>query len=306
MCNLFSNTELEQPTIFPVYAHNNDIAGAAHEGCARDLIKWLQDIHAGILSDKSALPPLVSYEDDASPIRNILSNQIRLLPHVKGINGNITSTRIDKVIVFGSEVLENYCKTPYASAYIKTIIQLCLRNIDQSMEILKSQIQEVVDREATKDGFHHVLTEIAFLEVRRHRLSKTHSMVPVSLNGSHHLPYLSIFRETDLTLKLNSQTPSALHALFFRLLKQLFIGEKDLIKDLKGCYNEVVNELKLESLGRLQRNSFNDYLNTKMTNMYHRYWRIYSIAIRNGKHVAYAGRYGSYEFKVMEKVNEGE
>lgn len=305
LCDLFSNTAIE-PTIFPVYAHRNDAVGVAHDNCVHDLIRWLQRIKAGVLSDKSALPPLVSDAQDSSAQRNILANQIRLLPvrTIDEFDENITS--IDKVIVCGSEVLQRYCETTYASDYIKNVEELWESLASESATTVKSRMEEFIHGERLKKGFHHVLTEIAFLKVRKSCLSDKHGMVPVALDGGHHLPYLSLFGNTDLTLKLKSPKSAAKHALFFKLLEQLFVGQKDLAKDLKDCYEKVVQELKLDGTGRVSKTDFHNCLNLAITRMYHQHWSIFSTAMRNGRYNSYAGKVGQYIFRVLEKTEEKE
>lgn len=106
-CDLFSNTALSNPAIFPVYAHENSAAGVGtvHASCVHDLIGWFQRIKAGILSDKSALPPLTSELEDTSALRNIIANQIRLLPLHGDGRADEAIPCIDKVLVCGSAVL---------------------------------------------------------------------------------------------------------------------------------------------------------------------------------------------------------
>lgn len=305
VCDLFSNPA-HAPTIFPVYAHQNDAVGVSHENCVHDLIRWLQKIKARILSDKSALPPLVSKQENTSAQRNILANQIRLLPTGKSANPGEASTTIDKVIVCASDVLERYCETENAKDYIEKIRHLCILNDDQSIDSIEARVREVVEGETSKHDFHHVLTELAFLQVRKSRLSGGHGLVPVALNGDHKVPYLSFFGSTDLILKLESPTPPALHKVFFKLLEQLFEEEKNLVKECKKCYDEVVKELNLESGEPLSRKSFHNCLSPKITKMYHNHWGVFSTAMRNDKYVAYAGKFGNQTFQIVDELQEKE
>lgn len=273
-CDLFSNPA-HAPTIFPVYAHQNDVAGVSHDNCVLDLIRWLRDIKARVLSDKSALPPLVSEEEDTSAQGDILAHQVRLLPAAESANPRETRTTIDKVIVCASDVLERYCKTENAKKYMEKIEHLCETNREQSIEWIEAQIRKEVEGETSKDYFHHVLTELALLQVRRSRLSGDHGMVPVALNGAHKLRYMPFFGSTDLILKLESPTPPALHKVFFKLLGQLFVEENDLVNECKNCYDDVVKELNLESGAPLSRKSFQSRLSPKITKMYRSHWSVF-------------------------------
>lgn len=304
-CDLFSNPA-HAPTIFPVYAHKNDAVGVSHENCVHDLIRWLQRVKARVLSDKSALPPLVSKQEKTSAQRNILSNQIRLLPTGKSAKPGETGTTIDKVIVCASDVLERYCETENAKNYMEHIRNLCDLNGGQSMESIEARIRQEVEGETSKDDFHHVLTELAFLQARKSHLVGDHGIVPLALNGAYKLPYLSFFGSTDLTLKLDSPTPPALHKLFFKLLEQLFVEEKDLVKECKKCYDEVITELNLESGEPSSIASFHNCLRPKISNMYQNHWSAFSTAMRNGKYVAYAGKVGKHTFQIVDKMKEQE
>lgn len=301
LCDLFSDPA-RAPTIFPVYAHDNDSAGVAHAGFVHQLIEWLQKIKARIISDKNALHPLVSDDENTSAQRNILSNQIRLLRISNSADSKESNKTIDKVILCASDVLKRYCQEDDAPDYITRIRDLCNVNHEKSMEYVEDVIPQEVNSESEKGDFHHVLTELAFLEVRESRLSEDHGIIPVALNGDHRLPYVSFFGSTDLTLKLESPTSPALHKLFFNLIGQLFVKEKDLINECKKCYDEVVQGLDLENGKPLSKASFHNCLSPKITTMYQNYWGVFSTAIRNGKYVTYAGKIGEHTFQIWEET----
>ncbi|KAG8161566.1 hypothetical protein KVR01_008553 [Diaporthe batatas] len=309
LCNLFSDP-VRAPTIFPVYAHDNESAGVAHAGIVHRIIEWLQKIKARIISDKAALHPLVSNKENASAHRNILSNQIRLLPIGNSADSKANNNAIDKVIVCASDVLKRYCEDDVALDYITRIRDLCNVNHGKSMEYIETVIRGEVDSEIETPDFHHVLTELALLEVRKSRLSGDHGMVPVALNGDHRLPYLSFFGSTDLTLKLESSTSTpgaaALHKLFFKMLEQLFVEHKDLVKECKKCYDKVAQELNLENGEPLSKETFRNCLGQNITNMYHSYWNVFSTVVHNGKYVTYAGKIGEHTFQILEATKADE
>ncbi|KAI1448546.1 hypothetical protein F5Y02DRAFT_414551 [Annulohypoxylon stygium] len=104
---------------FIVYAHENQQAGDASATNVHRLIEWLQAVGSQTISDKN---PLRQFRDnpklpsDSNAVRNILGNQIRLLPK--------HTHSVDKVIVCGSEVLENYCHNHFATQYIQHLENL--------------------------------------------------------------------------------------------------------------------------------------------------------------------------------------
>lgn len=227
------------PNIFVVYAHNNEKEGAAYDGCARQLITWLGRIHAQILSDQSPLPVFTPRVEGTRAIDNILAKQMCLLPTSRGETPVRSS--VDKIVVCGSEVLEAYCRKPCARAYIEDIIQVCTEHVGTPTETkLESMIHDRIVRECEKNNFHHVLTELAFVEVRASGNSKTQDLVPVVLNqmdlDEPLMGYLSCFQGTDVKIKLKSSDQSSLQTLFFRLLKRLYPENRDFISPFEDFY----------------------------------------------------------------------
>src|ERR1700761_8508347 len=77
----------QSPTIFLVYAHDKPNSSNAHVGCVHHLIKWLRKAGAQILSDRSLLFEVSGRESGNDAVRDILANQICLLP-VRRNTGN--------------------------------------------------------------------------------------------------------------------------------------------------------------------------------------------------------------------------
>lgn len=211
-------------SIFIVYAHDSDVAGNAGAQCVRSLIKWLLVIRSRLLSDKS--PLRWPREGGIAVAQNILSNQFCLLPR-GGITSDIEEeiTSVDKVILCGSNVLKNTMSTPSLNPYVDSIVacynQAQSRNM-QSKDI-QDEIRTIVERHCNSDGFHHVLTELALLKLRRSASPGDNgNIIPVALGGDG-MRYLSFLNNCDLFLKLGSSLGLASqHKLFFNLLRQLY------------------------------------------------------------------------------------
>lgn len=296
------------PTIFIVYAHDNEKEGAAYDECVRKLISWLERVHAQILSDHSPLPPFVSKFEGTDAVGNILSNQMCLLPPSCYGPETPKTICVDKVIVCGSQVMENYSRRPSAQAYIEEIVQICSKSAEQPIQAtLESQIRGRVENECGRDDFHHVITELAFLEFRKSSLPETDDMVPIVLNQ--HNPddapmrYLSVFYNTDVKLKLKSLAASSLHKLFFKLLKRLFPDNRDFIKSFEQCYR-ASEDVELRSGERVIREEFASIVNRRITEAYQEYWKLSCVLVRDGKLRAYTGKLGDQISQVLENVNQ--
>lgn len=212
---------------------------------------------------------------------------------------------IDKVIVCGSVVLETYCRRTSARAYIDDIIQICTNGACRSTKMtLESAIRERVDKECDRDDFHHVLTEIAFLEARRFCLSEAHGMVPVLLNETNPdqapMRYLQVFLNTDVKLKLKSSETVSLHKLYFKLLKRLFPEERDFIKSFEQCYIQTNDYVESLGSGRVSPERFANIVNRRITEAYQQYWKVSCVLMRDGKLRAYTGKLSDQMSQALE------
>ncbi|OBT67656.1 hypothetical protein VE03_03418 [Pseudogymnoascus sp. 23342-1-I1] len=248
------------PSIFIVYAHDNDGKGSAGAQCVRYLIRWLLAIRSRTLSDKSPLRS--SREGETAAARNILSNQFCLLPRdtrIGDAEDGITS--VDKVILCGSEVLRHYCEHPFTSSYIDAIVACYDEAERRNMqpEDAQSGIRRIVEEKCHSDGFHHVLTELAFLKLRRSaRLGDNDGVIPIALSGDG-MKYLPFLDNCDLFLKLDpSQCLAHQHKLFFNLLRQLYADSHThtVIDAFQECY-KVASE-RLREKGAITRAIFRE------------------------------------------------
>ena len=111
---------------------------------------------------------------------------------------------------------------------------------------------------------HHVHTELAFLQVRCQRTCAIgHGIIPVALNSGlmEHVPFLE---DTAIVLKLKSTTDLLdLQKLFFKILRQLYVGHEYVIQAFQECHDEIStsvgsstgNEMDVASRVRIRINN---------------------------------------------------
>lgn len=90
-----------------------------------------------------------------------------------------------------------------------------------------------MESKCQEPGFHHVLTELAFLQIRRNKKRNSDDVIPIRLSGGD-TKYLGFpSTETDLILKAPSD-----YRLFFKLLRHIFIDETchASIQCIEDCY----------------------------------------------------------------------
>ena len=128
---------------------------------------------------------------------------------------------MEKVILCVSQVLREYCKNEFASSYIAQIRKL-YDTQKQDMQKFEAEVRTFVKSQLKVNGFQHVLTEIAFLEIRRdHHNNGGDGIIPITLDGGE----LGIDSLSGLSVYLKFKSthgPSPPHELFFDLLKRLY------------------------------------------------------------------------------------
>jgi hypothetical protein len=123
-----------------------------------------------------------------------------------------------------------------------------LKNTDEVKKGIEGIVKEYCDKEG--EGFHHVLTELAFLEIRTIQEEKQHGIIPVVLNeDSIEIPS---FLDIGVPLRLKPQKPSksmihecqVLHRLLFNLLRQLYEDKHASINEFEDCYKKCAHSLE--------------------------------------------------------------
>jgi len=127
---------------------------------------------------------------------------------------------------------------------------------------VKDGITEIVKSYEFKEGFHHVLTEMAFLKIRWRQEKANHGIIPVVLNGQgiEELPY---FRN-DVFLRLVPKWEHATaihetqirHEFFIKLLRQTNENAFQEINEFQRCYVSCVEELRNPTVPQLDFDNF--------------------------------------------------
>lgn len=247
--NTFADTDAfikaDSPTFFLIYAHDNTSIGNANAALARDLISWLEILRAKVISDRSlSLGPWTTREDTRT-VQDILANQFCLLPKSDNNGRSDIIGKVDKIILCCSEVLQSYCNSKSTQAYTQAIKNLYTSsNRDpRSTAEFKRGLEEIVRANQYEGWFHHVLTELAFVDIRCDQEETHQSIIPVVFNGDgiKSLPFIS--KGVPLWLKLQGQTENiihpcqAVHRLLFNLLRQIYTDKHLAISEFNKCYD---------------------------------------------------------------------
>jgi len=220
------------PCSFVVYAHENEGVGEAKSQYVKEVIEWLKKIRAPNLSDNSPILLWESENDTNAAVEDILSSQMRLLPAYDG------SDKAEKVILCVSPVLRKYCENSFTSGYIEQIREL-YDTQKQNMRKFEEEIRKFVKTQLKADGFHHVLTEIAFLKIRRrHCNNGGDGIVSITLDGGdlgiESLAGLSVYLKLHSTAELAPR-----HRLFFKLLQRLYPSRHRYFHLCHKCYESL-------------------------------------------------------------------
>ncbi len=180
----FQELKLESvlPSAFVVYAHDNPHYGTADDRTAKFLIQQLFELGINMYSDQTPkgrqAQASFSTPQDAARTDDILTSQLCLLPTAIG-----SIQPVDKVMVCSSQVLGHYLQWKHYPAYCQELKAAYGLGLDkQNPTQVEAQIRQVVNTYVGYTGFHHVLTEMAFLKIRAEYLAQ-HGIIPVSLSA---------------------------------------------------------------------------------------------------------------------------
>ncbi len=260
------------PSLFLVYAHNNHRLGQADADVSQRVIQWLSNLRSNLYSDRSAsghqaLPFAATLEENAKA-NDILSSQLCLLPNHPGT--------VDHVVLCGSELLGHYMASPYYQRFCQAIQHAYQQASDTNdFAQIEAAIRKVVDANLNEKEFHHVLTELAFLQIREAHLKGEHGIIPMLLNipAEQCLPTFILDSTTIRIEESRWRAPSdwkgqqtyqdeGLHIGFFKLLKRLFVKQERYIalveeKIYQGC----LQTLREDSAHTLTAEEFLRFLN---------------------------------------------
>ncbi|KAK8103209.1 hypothetical protein PG984_016355 [Apiospora sp. TS-2023a] len=238
----------EAPSFFVVYAHDSPQHGRANDRIVRQFIEYFRIIGSKARSDRAL------HSDDAEWLasHDILQDQFCLLPKTR------STTSVDKVLLCHSEVLHAYCSDPKGKDYMERIRKVgydeARRFQYQNDCMIKVQeaIRGVVENSIAKKGFHHVLTEVALLQLRTHLgeendngYNDTSTAILVDLHRTGNIfEDLPFINPTKHYLTLSSvDAVEASHDLFFKILDRIYELKLPLIQVLKRRYTDLLQVL---------------------------------------------------------------
>ncbi len=237
-----------KPSLFLVYAHNNADYGKAEAETSKYFIERLSEIEGvKLYSDQAPMgrPYIMSPEDlkKDGKLGDILTNQLCLLPAqvIKDVKP------VDKAVVCCSEVLGNYLKWADYKKFHRELREAYLQDLDaygknneqnDTLEIRKV-LRKFSEAPEYKAGFHHVLTEIAFLQIRAEQ-PKEHGILPVSLTLNSYEECLGDFIKATVVRiedipRLEGQAQKggevyqnqSRHLVLFKLIERLLVGNNE-------------------------------------------------------------------------------
>ncbi len=245
------------PDLFLVYAHDNPAHGQADANTSKYLIDKLSKICVNLYSDQTPMgqPYSNSTENlkEDGTLADILASQLRLLP--TQLRDDVKPA--DKVVVCCSEVLGSYLKWAHYGDFYHALKKAYHQDRYQRGE---SVIRKVVAEFSHEPGFHHVLTEMAFLQIREEQLKDQHGIIPVSLTRNSfkeclgHFISPTVVRIEDISrfyeqpkAKREAYPNQNRHLVLFKLIERLLVGgheAKTFLNKLWQGYNDCISRLK--------------------------------------------------------------
>ncbi len=253
-----------KPSLFLVYAHDNPSYGNAGAAISRYLIDKLSQIRVNLYSDQTPMGQLSlraaeSWQEDGK-LEDILTSQLCLLP--TRLRDDVEP--VDKVVVCCSEVLGKYLDWPHYEAFYQELREAYRKDCEQKGTSTIREVVKAFSQEAEyKAGFHHVLTEMAFLQIRAEQLTEQHGIIPVSLTPKSSKQCMggiiasTAVRMEDIS-RLEEQAKAGRevclnqgqHLVLFKLIERLLVGSDEaqtfLNKFWQG-YDKCVFRLNKES-----------------------------------------------------------
>ncbi len=266
----------DKPSLFLVYAHENKAHGKAEAGTSKYLIEKLSQIQVVLYSDQTPIgQPYSSALGEVkkdSKLEDILTNQLCLLP------GQLRSDvkPVDKVVVCCSDVLGSYLKWREYDSFYQKLKEAYGKDREAYLNggeqgnawAIREVVREFSEEEKYKGRFHHVLTEMAFLQIRAEELKDKHGIIPVPLTRNSYDACLSKFissttvRMGDIPrFEAQAQAGEEMdpnqsrHWVLFKLIERLLVDSDEaktfLDKFWQGysnCISWLKNESKLDVL----------------------------------------------------------
>lgn len=243
------------PSTFLIYAHddeNSPAQGPASAELVLTLIAKLQEVNSKLRSDRGTVLHLTSSTDEDFKTENlILNNQACLLPE------KIAHNHVQNVIVAVSPRLNSYWNDEKGIPYVENLI----RKIDECHDVVNPESPYEFDKlvlpsletcfEAyyQREGFHHVLTELAMLKSRVQHDSNPETIFPLWLPGTvgnvylDFIPRHQVYIPYDPTWHKLLHPSEAVYAVVFRLLAKIYKREP-FVEKLNTYFQKGVKILK--------------------------------------------------------------
>ncbi len=261
------------PSLFLVYAHNNNPLGKANAEVSQGVIQWLSNLRSNLQSDRSAsghqVLPLPATPEDTAKANDILSSQLCLLPNHDG--------SVEHVVLCGSELLGRYMDPPYYRRFCEEIKRAYQETIERTDDFtqVEAAIRKVVNANLNEKDFHHVLTELAFLQIRYEYHKDKHGIIPLLLNSTAQqcLPKFivgstairiedSIWRTPSQWKGKQTYQDEGLHIGFFKLLKRLLVKQERCIALVgEKIYEACLQKLREDQSHTLTAEEFSRFMN---------------------------------------------
>jgi hypothetical protein len=243
LTRIFSHAKA--PSFFLIYAHNNADHGQAEDGTVKQFIHDFGTMHAKIRSDRSK-------DLSAMARTDIFHNQACLLPK------RVATDPVDLVVLFHSEVLSSYCGEDKGRRFISQLKEVSepildrLYGRDNDQSSLNRSISEYQEKVKAfinnQDKLHHVLTELAFVELRASYDRNIASIIPISLHGGQEriledLPYLTNTSHYSSMKHCWGRGIYVQQRFFLGLVERMY-GKAPLVIDfIKARYNEGIAKI---------------------------------------------------------------
>ncbi len=278
LLTLSSLEVLKKPSLFLVYAHDNDAHGEAKASTSKYLINHLSKIRGVTLySDQTPIGQAYSSTNENlkedSKLEDILTNQFCLLP--AQVRADVKP--VDKVIVCCSDVLGSYLKGQSYKAFCDELKKAydtdreayVKDNQQKGTPALREVVRKFSQEEKYMADFHHVLTEMAFLEIRAAHLKGQHGIIPVSLTPNSYDYCLKDFIDSttvrmedplrfDLQVKKGEEVylNQGSHGVLFKVIERLLAGSneaKTFLDKFWTGHSHVISRLKSDlNFGKLE------------------------------------------------------
>ena len=243
----------KSPKFFVIYAHENQKfpEHEAHSRIVRDFIAWFKKLQLDVDSDRSphGLARGRGKEFEGASI-DVIKNQLCLLPE------QLQECSATYVLIFGSALLEKYMVDEEkdmiidGKSYITALVEACgawaqeqyqkpVGPIDTSMIV--DNIIEIQSKYSKKtDYFHHVLTELALVDIRE-KYGSSKYVIPISLGELHHgtMAFPKSIASNTTRLRVPVDRDSAYES-FFKILLMFedFEDDRMLIEGLQGAFKD--------------------------------------------------------------------